>query len=335
MIHPSKKQMEKMKQCFLLCVVLLLTGCSPRVVSDMFVTNYPAAAPDSVRVFQVGQKVPPKSLAIGKVKVVDNGFSGKGDYSMVLKMAVEETARHGGNGLIIERHRVPDMISTIHRVWGTMLRMDETVSDSLALTSVGQTIESDQAYQYYQEEARVMQEERSERMKNLPRQVLKVNYGLSWLTSKYETGRRSYDSKLGTGFDVGLDFYWKSGIGIGLMYAHTRTEFDEGIKMYTNFVGPGVLFSEMIGKKFRMDAGIMLGYCRYSETWKDFRRSEDRFAALMRLGMEYMLSPNIGVGVQANMFTVSLKKPEGIELKSNEFYGVRRIGLEAGLRLYL
>ena len=313
-----------------ICMAVLLAGCSPRVVSEMFSDDYAPVSPDSVKVFPLGEKVPPHSLAIGKVKVVDNGFSSKGDYPQVLRLAVEETAKHGGNGLVIEEHRMPDMVSTIHRVWGTMLRMDQTVSDSVAGASFDLALRSDEPYQEYQE----AKQRAEELQKNLPRRVVKVNFGPSWLTSKYETERYVYNSRFGTGYDVEVDFLWKSGFGVGLLYGHTRTAFKEDIKMYTDFVAPGLVFAYMIGEKWRMDGGIMIGYSSYSETWKGYKMSESHAGLLMQVGMEYMLSPNVGLGLQTNVFSMRLDKPEGLKLEKNEFYGIRRLGLEAGLRFY-
>lgn len=36
-----------------------------------------------------------------------------------------------------------------------------------------------------------------------------------------------------------------------------------------------------------------------------------------------------------NTFSVRLDKPEGLELKKNEFYGIQRMGLQMGVRVYL
>ena len=36
-----------------------------------------------------------------------------------------------------------------------------------------------------------------------------------------------------------------------------------------------------------------------------------------------------------NAQTIHLKKPEGYELKKNEFYGVSHYGIELGLQFYL
>ena len=35
-----------------------------------------------------------------------------------------------------------------------------------------------------------------------------------------------------------------------------------------------------------------------------------------------------------NMISVKLKKPDGVVLKKNEFYGIRRYGIHIGMRYY-
>ena len=69
---------------FFLCT-LLMASCAPKVVSDVFTTGLAPQSPDSVRVFQLREKVPEHSKAIGQVKVVDNGLSVKGSYERVLQ----------------------------------------------------------------------------------------------------------------------------------------------------------------------------------------------------------------------------------------------------------
>lgn len=76
----------------------ILTGCAPRVISDMYTYEFAPLPPDSVQVFQVDEPVPAGSIAIGTVKVVDNGLLVKGGYERVLRMTIGETARNGGNG---------------------------------------------------------------------------------------------------------------------------------------------------------------------------------------------------------------------------------------------
>ena len=107
-------------------IATLLTGCAPKVVTDMLTNEWPATSPDSVYLFNTHDTLPAGSQTIGKVKVVDNGFSVKGTFDRVLQLAINATAEKGGNGLQITEHRWPDHRSTIHRVWGTMLRIPES-----------------------------------------------------------------------------------------------------------------------------------------------------------------------------------------------------------------
>ena len=309
-----------------------MTGCAPRVTSDLYTYEFAALPPDSVRVFQLDEKVPPHSLAIGKVKVTDNGLSVKGSYDRVLRMAIEETAKCGGNGLILEEHRVPDARSTIHRLWGTMLHTEQTAADTVARASVQRALARSDYDEYKQ--YRDMQE-RSERLRDSqPRNMLRVAIGPSWLVSKYQTGYREYSSRCG--LDIAADYghYWRSGLGIGANYLHDYTSFDEGIDMRVNYIGPYVGFAYMLGGKWRLGAGIGLGYGWYSESAGGISHSEGRLGTLISLNAEYMTSKNFGIGLQMNMFTMRLKKPDGFVLKDNEFYGIRRLGAMLALHYY-
>jgi hypothetical protein len=117
----KKEELTMKRHLFVnLLLVFLLTSCNPRVVTDMLTNEWPATSPDSVHVFHKTDVVPQNSQTIGKVKVVDTGFSTKGSFDLVMMLAINATAEHGGNGLMVDEHRWPDGRSTIHRVWGTM-----------------------------------------------------------------------------------------------------------------------------------------------------------------------------------------------------------------------
>ena len=55
---------------------------------------------------------------------------------------------------------------------------------------------------------------------------------------------------------------------------------------------------------------------------------------MMRLGMERKVAKHLALGAQMNLFTVSMKRPDGLELRKDEFYGIQHIGLLGGLRYY-
>ena len=57
------------------CVaVLMLSACSLRVMTEVTM-NYPARSVDEVTVFDVGDTVPNNSVALGRVAVLDRGFT--------------------------------------------------------------------------------------------------------------------------------------------------------------------------------------------------------------------------------------------------------------------
>lgn len=84
-------------------MVLSLTGCAPRVLTEVTM-NYPARSVEEVRVYDVGDTVPNSAVAIGKVAVLDRGFTTNCGYDRMLGLAKERTAENGGNGLLLTEH---------------------------------------------------------------------------------------------------------------------------------------------------------------------------------------------------------------------------------------
>ena len=82
-----------------LLLVFLLTSCNPRVVTDMLTNEWPATSPDSVHVFHKTDVVPQNSQTIGKVKVVDTGFSTKGSFDLVMTLAINELEKNESYGI--------------------------------------------------------------------------------------------------------------------------------------------------------------------------------------------------------------------------------------------
>ena len=323
--------MKKFVSLLVVFVNFVLMGCAPRVVTDMFTTEYQPTSPDSVRVFLVNEEKPDSSFAIGTVKVVDNGLAVKGSYERVLNMAVDATAKKGGNGLALSEHRLPDTRSTIHRVWGVMLRLPQSMADTLAGNTVERALSSSDydGYLAYKQ-ARQNVEQRYEQA---PRNIVRFSVGPSWLVSHYQIDNRLYKSKVGVDVAVDYDHVWKSGLGVGVNYLHNYTSFDEGISMHLNYIGPS-LVGALPYRKSRWDFVFGVGYCHYSESYGSLSYSESHVAPFMRVGWEYRLGQNIALGLQGTMITVKLDKPDDVVLEKDEFYGIQRLGLQAGLRYY-
>ena len=73
--------------------MLLLTSCSPKVVTHI-VRTYPNPVPaDSVYVIEPGDTVPNTAETLGSVSVVDRGTSRNCRYDQVLRLAQEAPGR--------------------------------------------------------------------------------------------------------------------------------------------------------------------------------------------------------------------------------------------------
>lgn len=340
-----------MKQTCLFLLALLLASCSPRVVTDMLTNEWPATKPDSVYVFHKNDHIPTGSQEIGKVKVVDTGFSLKGSFNQVMQKAINATAEKGGNGLVITEHRWPDGRSTIHRIWGTMLHIPESAfaesetPDTMEYSALKQILTEDEyaefmeyraTKQFYEEQEKEYEEKlqrQQELLKVVPHNVLRLSVGPSFMTSKYQIGNREYKNRAGLDICIDYDHFWKS-IGFGINYLHNYTSFDGGIKTRLDYIGPSYVLAITTSKTFRFDYAIGLGYCHYSESLDGYSVSQNRLGYMMRVGAEWRVAKSLALGAQINYFSVRLKKPEGLELKDNETYGISHIGLQAGLRYY-
>ena len=53
---------------------MMLSACSPRIVTEV-TKSFPARSVEEVRVYDVGDTVPNSAVAIGKVAVLDRGFT--------------------------------------------------------------------------------------------------------------------------------------------------------------------------------------------------------------------------------------------------------------------
>lgn len=322
-----------------LFAVLLLSGCAPKVVVDMFSDDLPPVAPDSVKLLRPHQQVPPNTLAIGDVKVVDNGFSIRGSLERVLEMAVDATAQHGGNGLVVTEVKLPDGRSSIHRLWGTMLSippeglawMERQKADSAAM-------ERQRREEYLRHQANVQQQQATARRidslrKTLPRNFFRVGVGPSLLVSKYQVGQRTYKSRVGIDLQADYEHVWPSGFGFGINYLHNSTSFDDGLKTSINYIGPSFVMG-LMASNLRLDVQYGMGYSAYTEKCDGLSVTAKRMGMTMRMGLEWRVAKHWALGVDANLLTVSLKKPDDVEQKKGEFYGIRHFGLHGGLCFY-
>ena len=330
------KKKDFMKMVLFSAVAVCLTSCAmnPKVTADLMGT-YPQRSADQVVIYEEGDTVPANATVVGKVKVTDGGMTGTLDclYGNVLALAVKKTAESGGNALHIDNHKQPDFVSTCHRIWGTMLLLPDSLVNNASTMKTLQELEKkrDEELLGYIHD----QENRAKRARQTPRNIFKVNGGVSFLSSDYQIGNHTYKGRTGYTLNAAYQHLWGF-IGAGLDFSHTAYSFDEGVKTSVNFIGPSLVFSTMLSNKslWRWDVSMSLGYGWFSEKVAGDKYSEGHISAKMGMGIEYKVAKNIGLGLQVGMSTLKLDKPEGYELKDNEFYGIKHVDVLGGLRFY-
>ncbi|MCL2327068.1 MAG: hypothetical protein FWC39_01000 [Bacteroidetes bacterium] len=105
--------------------ILFLTSCSARLTSSIQKTYAPLDYKEEVRVFNLGEETPPNAEKLGTVKVGDSGFSTNCNYAVVIDKAKTEARKVGGNALKITEYKLPDVMSTCHRITADVLKVDD------------------------------------------------------------------------------------------------------------------------------------------------------------------------------------------------------------------
>ena len=216
--------------------------------------------------------------------------------------------------------------------------------DSLITTDTRSALSNLEAYEedQVQERASKMITDIRDRRLNNPRNILKIGAGPSWIVSEIETYKRVYKSKGGFSLSADYQHLWGSGIGIGANYLYYGTSFDDGFNIRMHYFGPSFVASLMLGQKWRWVSSFGVGYAHYKENITDSRLSayansavsSGRVGVMIKTGFEYMLSKNVGIGLQIDYFVMSLKKPEGLGDKY-DFYGIKRIEPQISFQYYL
>ena len=316
----------------------MLTGCStaPKVIADV-TEVLPSQSAEKVMIYETDKSVPPEARAIGKVSVTDGGMTPTDQclYGNMLTLAIKKTAESGGNVLHIDQHKTPNLGSTCHRIYGTMYVMPDSLLSGDTQSAILEMEEENDNELLAMAQEQIV---RREKMLDNPKDILKMNIGPSWITSEVATPQRVYKSE--TGFGVGVDYqhYWRSGLGIGINYLYHSTTFNDTESIKMHYVGPSIVYSIKLGDKWRLDAALGIGYSVYKEEYSGYMfgdNSESNIGGLGQVGVEHMISDRIGIGLQFNSFTMRMKRPDNIDTSRYDFYGIKRLDAQIGLRFYL
>lgn len=116
--------------CFLRRVAYLLIfssyflACAPKQIVISTSNYLPLAVTESFIVIPEDDPVDlSNEEVIGEIKLKDNGLSLICNYETIVALATKEARQMGANCIQIYEHRVPDMVSTCHRIKARAIRL--------------------------------------------------------------------------------------------------------------------------------------------------------------------------------------------------------------------
>lgn len=303
-----------------LFMAFLLTGCAPRVVTHV-TKSYPANVPgDAVRLYEVGQELPPSAEVIGNVSVKDNGFSTRCNYEQVVSLAIKATAKNGGNALALTKHQKPSPLwSSCHQISGDMLRLSDSVS--------------------YQQAPVWVESDRNVQVNKKPHQfnTIYANIGYAFITTKFSLpAGASGNPKNGLDWQIGYDWVSRSGFGAGLLYSGYKSSYHlEGYDIHVGltYIAPQFVIKQSFDR-WIFQENIGLGYFGYRESLKNISENLSGVGVNLFLGIEYLLSKHVGIGANLGYLASRLAKQDSYEYEDGEYAGISRFTIDAGIRFH-
>jgi len=362
--------MNRIEKCMLFSLLATMVGCSPKVTSEMQMWDFEPQPTNKVMIFGANDDVPAEAKAIGRVFVDGKGASVRKQYGKMLNLAVKETAKKGGNVLVIDTVDVKNncVKSTVAYADGTLIDSltlsDHRVRQLLKMKTIRrkpsvqqmnaaqqQSIISEQEEQRQQEMEMLAQasindkyvEDESWESESKPVKVkeifkvysLRVAAGPMWTTSKIYYPKGTHESGMrGLGmalsYTMAGDDFWGVGLDAQLIRTKVRNCNIDWDYKMT-YVGPCFVVKRDLSESFRLYSTIGLGVSLY----KDFDRSEVGFGYRYDLEVEYLLTKHLSVGADF-VYLASRFNQNGMTKNSDgSNIGVNNLGLMATLKYNL
>lgn len=276
---------------------------------------------DSVCVYEPGDNIPNSAETIGYVSVTDGGTTTKCKYDQVLRIAREETAKTGGNGFAITEHKKPALWgSSCHQISGTMLYISDWTIDAQAPSPIAEAIEAEHV---------ALGEQLKKRQ--APANTISLDAGIGRVYSKIYTPYRTYNGKNGVDWKLEYNRVYRNGIGFGLQYSGFRAGFSEGGYMLLTYIAPSFIGRVKLSDVWMLKYGVGIGYFAYSDSGKSVYSG---VGFDINVGVEYMISKHVGLGIEAQSLSSYLQQQAEVELGEDEHSGISRINIKGGIRFY-
>jgi hypothetical protein len=306
-----------------LLLMLILASCNPVVVTDIVKSYPPIVVPDSVIVYGVGQHVPASAKIIGRVSVGKGSIAAKCTYSDVIRLAKTEVAKAGGNGLMITSHSLPSSGGgNCHQIAGSILLLkDGTVKKDSLSNAVFKNLAAEQ--------------DEVIRRHSVPGNTFSANIGYGHIFSDIYVADDNFlngiPQRNGVDWRLQYDHSFSSGLGIGILYSGFRSSgWVYGTKdtFLENYIAPVLSGRWKFADKWIVKAEFGIGYL-----WADGT------ALNLDLGLEYMVTPHLGLGVSAGLLSGYLGEMNDNRGNVYSSYncdtnGVARYTLLTGFRYY-
>lgn len=347
----------------IIVIVGVAAGCSPRVTSDVMTYEFKPVPTNKVMIVGKTDSIFERVRTIGQLTVDGKSVSVSREYGRVLSMAVCETARNGGNVLVVDHSALKE-----NRLKGMIANTECDVIDSLTLsakrlqqlqaTITGHRQAAQAAVVRQQEESSTpsvdawaientvgypvrptdsptaIKEESSKRSG-----MLKISAGPMWTTSKlyYDNSGHYVSGKCGFGLALSLSSIGSKSFGLGADFYVSHTQIDvpqlpsyEDCSYTMGYVGPCVLYQAAITDRFLIETSLGSGLAYYH----DVGQSEFGFGIRASAGLEYMVTKSVGIGVDLLRQTSRYSRPNGFNQPKGEGYGVEHLGVMASAKIH-
>lgn len=117
-----------MIKILLLVTVMGITGCSPKVTSNLSNPQAKLSLDDQVALLDIEHKLPENVIKVGDLRFQDSGFSTDCSFNSLMARARTEARKAGANIVKVVDKKKPDLWSSCYRLKIELYRYNGDVS---------------------------------------------------------------------------------------------------------------------------------------------------------------------------------------------------------------
>lgn len=302
-----------MKYILLCIIIVVLSGCSPKVFVARTQYYPPLGLLDSIYTLTAEDIAPKNAELIGSIDITDRSYSAQSRFREIIRQAKEETRKMGGNILHITEHIRPGINGkSHHQLSGNILRISSpelTITKTPVKNQKNPTIDNNITTD----------------KKKLPTFDITVNGGYGYAPTinpelSYEMKESKNLMDRGGFWNVIFHNYPDRNFGWGVNYSGFRmhTTSAQGpvndwdiMPLYT-YIAPQISYKLLFSRNgmLRIDAGIgymRLDYCMHPIGYKAGKLAGNTIGYNALIGIEGRIKKHIGIGLDFHAIYSSFK----------------------------